>query len=59
MEAAGATTGSRNCAECVRIQGHYAAQAWLLPLNRRELALVLRIMLRALAGNGTRAPGSL
>ena len=59
MEAAGATTGSRNCAECVRIQGHYAAQAWLLPLNRRELALVLRIMLRALAGIGTRAPGSL
>ncbi len=58
MEAAGAARGSRDCAECVRIQGHYAAQAWLLPLNRRELSLVLGIMLRALAGNDARAPGS-
>ncbi len=56
--AAGTTTGFLNRADCVRIQGHYAAHAWLLPLSRPELSLALRRMLRALAGNEARAPGA-
>lgn len=46
------------CAERVRILPHYGAHAWLLPLNRRELALALRIMLRALAAAESGAPDS-
>ncbi|MGE9986201.1 rRNA maturation RNase YbeY [Desulfovibrio sp. SGI.169] len=43
----------------VRIQAHYAAHAWLLPLGRRELARLLRVMLRALDENGAPAPDRL
>lgn len=51
-------TQAARCAERVRILPHYAAHAWLLPLNRRELALALRIMLRALADAESGAPDS-
>ena len=51
-------TQTARCAERVRILPHYGAHAWLLPLNRRELALALRIMLRALAAAESGAPDS-
>lgn len=56
MSPADARTKAARGGRDVRIQAHYAAHAWLLPLGRREVAHVLRAMLRALTGCEARAP---
>ena len=58
MARAESYANARGARRQVRILPHYGAHAWLLPLNRRELALALRIMLRALAAAESGAPDS-